>query len=77
MTTSGKTQQPLQGLGNDLVVDNRLRVVKDKLPAIAVDEAHEGHQGHGDFGRKRRELRQRYVAIPVDFAQLHHAQDAL
>lgn len=50
-----------------LVVDNCLRIVKDKLPVIAVDEAQEGHQGHGGFGLDRSELWQRDMAIPVNF----------
>lgn len=71
LTTRGVregTKVTASARGNYLVVDNRLRIVKDKLPVIAVDEAQEGHQGHGGFGLKRRELWQRYMAIPVNFA---------
>lgn len=68
MALDRSTQRSPQGQHNYLVVDNCLRIVKDKLPVIAVDEAQEGHEGHGDFGLKRRELWQRYVAIPVNFA---------
>lgn len=66
--TYRSTQKSLHSQRNYLVVDNCLRIVKDKLPVIAVDEAQEGHQGHGGFGLKRCELWQRYMAIPVNFA---------
>jgi len=56
-----------------LVVHYCFRIIKHKLPVIAVYKAQERHQGDGDLGLDGSELRERYPVIPIHFTRRHDA----
>lgn len=48
-----------------LVIDNCFRIVKHKLPIVAVHEAQERHQGDGDLGPSSSEQREGNPVVPI------------